>query len=66
MPRIVGVDIPNDKRIVVALTYIYGVGRHRAQEVLNKAGIDPSVRTKNLTDDELSRLNSIVETGYEV
>jgi len=65
MPRIVGVDIPNDKRILIALTYIYGVGKHRAQDVLNKAGINASVRTKDLTDDELSRLNSIVETSYE-
>jgi len=65
MPRIVGVDIPNDKRILIALTYIYGVGKHRAQEVLNKAGINLNVRTKDLTDDELSRLNSIVETSYE-
>jgi small subunit ribosomal protein S13 len=65
MPRIVGVDIPSDKRIVIALTYIYGLGNHRAQEVLNKAGINASVRTKDLTDDELSRLNSIIETSYE-
>src|SRR5262245_4408093 len=65
MPRIVGVDIPNDKRILIALTYIYGVGKYRAQDVLNKAGINASVRTKDLTDDELSRLNSIVETSYE-
>jgi small subunit ribosomal protein S13 len=65
MPRIVGVDIPNEKRVVVSLTYIHGVGRYRAKEILNKAGIDSGVRTKDLTDDELSRLNSIVETSFE-
>ena len=66
MPRVVGVDIPSQKRIVIALGYIFGIGKHRAQEILNKAGIQASVRTKDLTDDELSRLNSIVETTYEV
>ena len=65
MPRIVGVDIPSEKQIHVALTYIYGVGRYRAKEILNKAGITPSARTKDLSDDELSRINSIVETSYE-
>ncbi len=65
MPRIVGVDIPNDKRVVIALTYIFGIGKHRSQEVLNKAGISPAVRTRDLTDEELSRLSSIIETGYE-
>jgi small subunit ribosomal protein S13 len=65
MPRIVGVDIPNEKRVLISLTYIYGIGRHRAQEILKKAGINESTRTKDLTDDELSRINSIVETTYE-
>jgi small subunit ribosomal protein S13 len=65
MPRIVGVDIPNDKQIKVSLTYIYGIGSHRATDVLNKAGITPTTRTKDLSDDELSRINSIVETSYE-
>ncbi len=65
MPRIVGVDIPNEKRVVVSLTYIHGIGKYRAQEILNKAGIDAGVRTKDLSDDELSRINSIVETSFE-
>lgn len=66
MPRIAGIDIPLEKRVVISLTYIYGVGRHRSQEILNKAGINASVRTKDLTDDELSRINTIVENNYEV
>jgi len=65
MPRIVGVDIPNEKQIQVALTYIFGIGPFRSKEVLHKAGISPTTRTKDLTDDELSRINSIVETSYE-
>jgi small subunit ribosomal protein S13 len=65
MPRIVGVDIPNEKQVQVALTYIFGIGSHRAREVLNKAGINPTARTKDLTDDELSRMNSIIETSFE-
>lgn len=66
MPRIAGIDIPLEKRVVISLTYIYGVGRHRSQEILNKAGINASVRTKDLSDDELSRINTIVENNYEV
>jgi len=65
MPRIVGVDIPNDKRVEISLTYIYGIGRYRSREILNKAGITPTVRTKDLNDDELSRINSILETTFE-
>jgi len=65
MPRIVGVDIPNEKQIQVALTYIYGIGSYRAKDILNKAGINPTARTKDLSDDELSRINSVVETTYE-
>ena len=65
MPRVVGVEIPNEKRIEVALTYIFGVGRFRAKEVLTKAGINKDVRTRDLSDDELSRLNSIIESNYE-
>jgi small subunit ribosomal protein S13 len=65
MPRIVGVDIPNEKQVQVALTYIFGIGPYRAKEVLNKAGINPTARTKDLTDDELSRMNSIIETSFE-
>ncbi len=65
MPRIVGVDIPNEKRVEISLTYIFGIGRYRSKEILNKAGINPNVRTRDLSDDELSRINSIMETGYE-
>ena len=66
MPRILGVDIPGDKRSVVALTYIYGIGRHRASEILRQVGVDDSVRAKDLSEDELSRIANAIENGYVI
>ncbi len=66
MPRIIGVDVPNDKRVVIALTYIHGVGSHHSREILREAGIDHDVRAKNLTDDEISRIATILGRGYVV
>lgn len=65
MARILGVDIPSDKRIDIALRYIYGIGPSIAKEILAKAKIDPSVRAKNLTDQDLSQIVSIIQNdGY--
>lgn len=64
MPRIAGVDIPNEKRIDVALTYIYGVGPFRAKEILAKIGIDPTTRANKLTEDEVSRIAVTIENDY--
>jgi len=66
MPRIAGVDIPNDKRIDVALTRIYGVGPFRAKEILVSARIEPNVRANKLTEDEVSRIAGIIEANYVV
>jgi len=66
MPRITGVDIPGDKRVCIALTYIQGVGPKLALDALNAIGIDPDVRAKKLTDDELSRLGSHIEGIYVI
>ena len=66
MPRIAGIDIPNDKRIVIALTYIYGIGPHVAAEILKEAHIDVNVRAKNLTEDEISRIAAIIDRNYTV
>ena len=66
MPRIAGVDIPSAKRIDVALQYIYGIGAHRASEILKKAGIDPAVRANKLTEDEVSRIAGLIEADYAV
>ena len=66
MPRIVGVDVPNDKRVVIALTYIHGIGPHLSVEVLKQAGIDENARAKDLTEDEISRIASIIDRSYVV
>lgn len=66
MARISGVDIPRDKRVVIALTYIYGIGRTRSSEVLKTTQIDESVRVKDLTDDQLVALRDAIEANYKV
>ena len=66
MARIAGVDIPNAKRVEIALTYIYGIGRKSAQDILAKTGIDPDTRAKDLTDDEIAKLRDEIETHYHV
>jgi small subunit ribosomal protein S13 len=64
--RLVGVDLPRDKRLEVALTYIYGVGRTRAQETLKVTGISPDVRVKDLGDEELVQLRDYIEGNFKV
>lgn len=66
MPRIAGVDIPADKPIHTALTYIYGIGPFISQEILKTLGIDVMVRSKNLTDDEVSKIASVLEKNYVI
>ena len=66
MARISGVDIPRDKRAVIALTYIYGVGSTKSREILGKAEVSPDARIKTLTDDEITRIRQIIEKEYEV
>jgi small subunit ribosomal protein S13 len=66
MARIAGVDIPREKRVVIALTYIYGVGRSRAEQTVAAADVDPSTRVRDLTDDEVVRLRSHIENAFRV
>jgi small subunit ribosomal protein S13 len=66
MPRVAGIDIPATKRVVVALTYIYGIGRSLAERICQETGVDVNVRTKNLTEDQLSRLNSFIDRNFQV
>lgn len=66
MARLAGVDIPRDKRVVIALTYIYGVGRTRSQEILTATGVDANIRVKDLTDDQLVALRDHIEGTYKV
>jgi len=66
MARIAGVDLPRNKRIEIALTYIYGIGRPRSGEILEAAGISPDTRTQDLTDDDIARLRREIESKYKV
>jgi small subunit ribosomal protein S13 len=66
MPRIAGVDIPNDKPICISLPYLYGIGRHTAQLILKEAKIDGQTRAGKLTEDEVSRIAQIVDRNYMV
>ena len=61
MARIAGVDLPRAKRVEIALTYIYGIGVSRSNKILGKAGIDPSVRVKDLSEEEASRIAKIID-----
>ena len=66
MARIAGVDIPNAERVEIALTYIYGIGRKSANDILAKTGIDPNTRAKDLTEDEVAKLRDEIENNYVV
>ena len=65
MARIVGVDLPRDKRVEVALTYIYGVGRPSAQQTLAATGVDPNIRVKDLTDEQVIKLREYIEANFK-
>ena len=66
MARIAGVDLPRNKRVEVALTYIYGIGRVRARQIMEKVGFEPSLRTDKLTDDQIAKLRSAVDGDFKV
>lgn len=66
MARIAGVDLPGNKRIEVALTYIYGIGMTRAKDIIEKSGVNPDTRVHNLTDEEIARLRNIIEKDYKI
>ena len=66
MARLSGVDLPREKRVEVALTYIYGIGRTRAQETLAATGVNPDTRVKDLTEDDLVKLKNHIDSNYQV
>ena len=66
MARLVGVDLPRDKRLEVALTYIFGVGRTRAKEALTATGVSPDLRVKDMGDEDLVKLRDYIETNFKV
>ena len=66
MARIAGVDIPNAKRIEIALTYIYGIGRSTSNQILAKTGIDPDTRAQDLTEEQIAKLREEIESNHKV
>jgi small subunit ribosomal protein S13 len=66
MARIAGVDIPNDKQVAVSLTYIYGIGRTQAQKILAQTKVDPTVRVRDLADEEINRIREVIDKGHVV
>jgi small subunit ribosomal protein S13 len=66
MARIAGVDLPRNKRVEVALTYLFGVGRSLAQEILAKAGVDPATNSDTLADDDVVKIRQVIDQGYKV
>ena len=66
MARIAGVDLPRDKRVEIGLTYIFGIGRSKANEILKNTGISPDTRVRDLSDDEITSLRSTIDHSYKV
>lgn len=66
MPRVIGIDIPDNKRLEISLTYLYGIGRKLSNDIIRRLGLDPDMRAKKLTDDDLSRLNALLQAEYIV
>ncbi|MEF9877464.1 MAG: 30S ribosomal protein S13 [Gordonibacter sp.] len=66
MARLVGVDLPRDKRVEIGLTYIYGIGLTTSKQILAETGVDPSVRVKDLTEDDLSKLRDYIQENIKV
>jgi small subunit ribosomal protein S13 len=66
MARIAGVDLPKDKRVEIALTYVFGIGKPTSQKILTQTGVNPDTRVKNLTEEEINRLRDIIEKNLKV
>lgn len=66
MPRVIGIDIPDNKRLEISLTYLYGIGRHLANEIIAKLSLDPNMRAHKLTQDDLAKLNGLIQAEYMV
>ncbi len=66
MPRIIGIDIPSNKRLEISLTYLYGIGRTLSKELIARLGLDPNMKAGSLTEEQVSTLNSLLQSEYEV
>lgn len=66
MPRIIGIDIPGNKRLEIALTYLFGIGRTLSNQLIEKLGLDKNMRAQNLTEDDIAKINAILQADYVV
>ena len=66
MPRVIGIDIPDNKRLEISLTYLYGIGRHLSNEIIAKLNLDPNMRAHKLTQDDIARINTLLQGEYLV
>lgn len=66
MPRVIGIDIPDNKRLEISLTYIYGIGRKLSNQIIAKLGLDPNIRAQKLTEDEIAKINALLQSEYAV
>ena len=66
MPRVIGIDIPDNKRLEISLTYIYGIGRRLSNEIIAKLGLNPNMRAHNLTEDDVAKISALLQSEYMV
>ena len=66
MPRVIGVDIPDNKRLEISLTYLYGIGLARSQEIIARLSLNPNMRARELTEDNIARINQLLQSEYVV
>lgn len=66
MPRVIGTDIPDNKRLIISLTYIYGIGPFKAKEIIEKLQLDPNMRARELTEDDIAKINSLLQNEFVV
>jgi small subunit ribosomal protein S13 len=66
MPRIIGIDIPNDKRLEISLRYLYGIGPSLSMEIIEKLGLDPDLKAGKLSDEDIARINALLQSDYVV
>lgn len=66
MPRVIGIDIPGNKRLEIALTYLFGIGRTLSNQIIDKLGLDKNMRAQSLTEDDIARINAVLQSDYVV
>lgn len=66
MPRIIGTDVPDNKRLIISLTYLFGIGKHLSKEIIDKLGLDENMRAHKLSQDDIARINALLQSDYIV